>query len=86
MAHLSNLDTERVSSRYGQHTRAPRNKIHDLTHQLVKRLIHINAALGRRFNERHPKFSKAVRKRLPLFGRHLAVINEFTLTEKRQKA
>ncbi len=87
-ADLSNLDTERVSdegSRNGLRIRAPRNEKHDLTHQLVKRLIHVNAALGRRLKERHPK---ALGKGLPLLERHLALTSRpagIALKEKRQK-
>jgi len=84
-AHLSNLVTERVSdarSRNRLRIRAPRNEKHDLTHQLEKRLLHINAALGTRLKERHPK---ALGKGSPLLGRHLAIINEIALKEKREK-
>jgi hypothetical protein len=63
--------------------RAPRNEKHDLTHQLEKRLIHINAVLGRRLKERRPK---ALGKGSPLHVRHLAVIKEIALRGKRQKA
>ena len=46
------------------------------THQLVKRLLHVNAALGGRLKERH---SKTLRKVTPLRVRHLTVVNEITL-------
>ena len=46
------------------------------THQLVKRFLHVDAALGGRLKERH---SKTLRKVTPLHVRHLTVVNEITL-------
>ena len=71
--HVSNLQqtssaAKRKTKKYGDQQQS--------THQLVKRLLHIDAALRRRLKERHPK---ALRKVTPLLGRHLAVINEIAL-------
>ena len=49
------------------------------THQLVKRFLHVDAALGGRLKERH---SKTLRKVTPLHVRHLTVVNEIALRKR----